>query len=55
MSVAVVEAGKRLDNSAWPGPLVSVVIPTFGRAGHLTDAIDSVLAQTYKKSRDRCG
>lgn len=29
------------------GPLVSVVIPTYGRNDHLTEAVESVVGQTY--------
>ena len=31
-----------------PGPRVSVIIPTFNRVGLLVEAVDSVLAQTFK-------
>ena len=34
-------------NSSGPGPLISVIVPTFNRAAYVRDAVVSVLAQTY--------
>lgn len=35
-------------NNGYNEPLVSVVIPTYSRSGYFKEALDSVLAQTYK-------
>lgn len=35
-------------NSGGREPLVSVVIPTYSRPGYFRQALDSVLAQTYR-------